>query len=178
MSRYFLDDVYYFITVPTVDHQPFFNNPKLKQLLLEKMNQVFDKFFLGDRDYSIIDNHYHFIAYFQKGNIIPNVLKLINGSTGKAVRDTLGTSGRVWDEYHVYVASTEQIYERIRGYVIGNSLKHGEVVDLEELMKHPYSTFSEVVRENGKEYAEELVNSSIYMEENQFFNPQSTQTGS
>ncbi len=169
MSRYFLDEVYYFVTVPTVDHRPFFNDIKHRQLLLEKMCQTFDRFGLNDRDYAIMDNHYHFLAYFQNGSVIPQVLKFINGPTGKAVRDADIVSGPVWGEYHVYVASTEQIYERIRGYVIGNPLKHGEVQNLEELARYTFSTFREVVTRYSQEYAEELVNSSIEMGEDQFF---------
>ncbi|MFH1315540.1 MAG: transposase [Candidatus Uhrbacteria bacterium] len=169
MSRYFLDEVYYFITVPTVNHNPFFETEKLKYSLLNQIKTAAELHRIKKIDYGILKNHYHFMGYFKNGKVIPSFLRCINGKSSNDVKKYLGHSVRVWDEYHVYIASTEQIYERIRGYIIGNSLKHGEVADLEELLTHPFSTFESVVEQHGRKYSEELVNSVIEMDHEQFF---------
>ena len=169
MPRYFLNEVYYFVTVPTFDHEPFFLAEDAKYYLLNKLKTTFQENGITEYDYSIMNNHYHFIAYFKSGDLIPRLLKTINGSSAAFVNKYLSRSGRVWDDYHIYIASTEQIYERIRGYVIGNPLKHGEVESLGALENHPFSSFKQVVKKNGREYAEELVNSVINIDEEQFF---------
>ena len=177
MSRYFLDEVFYFITVPTIDHQPFFIEEDLKHALLSHIIKSVSEHSVDKVDYGILKDHYHFMGFFKKGKVIPSFLRSVNGRSANDIRKHLGHSVPVWDEYHVYIASTEEIYERIRGYVIGNCLKHGEVLNLQKLMNHPFSTFGDVVREQGQEYAEELVNSVIEMERDQFFDSLLTEPG-
>ncbi|MFH1142264.1 MAG: transposase [Candidatus Uhrbacteria bacterium] len=170
MPRYFLNNIYYFVTVPTLNRRPFFIHKEPKQFLLNKLKEILNKFEITDYDFAIMNNHYHFIGYFQQGNLIPQILKKVNGPSAIFTNKYLDRSSGIWGDYHIYIASTEQIYERIRGYVIGNPLKHKEVNSLSSLEQYPFSSFMKLVNEFGREYVEELVNSVISMDEDQYFN--------
>jgi len=169
MSRFFIDNSFYFITVPTYKHKPLFTGER-KGYVLGRINKACAKFNINEIDFSIMNDHYHIIAYFQDASKIPGFLKFINGGASYLLKCDIDLNCKVWDEYHVYIAFERDVYERIRGYVIGNPLKHDEVVDMNELMKYPYSSFNQVVAKHGKDNAEEIVSSVIQLDEDQFFN--------
>lgn len=169
MSRYFLNNVYYFITVPTIGHRDCFTTPEEKYFLLKKLLSVFKEFNIDKYDFSIMSDHYHFLAYFHEGREIPKILKKINGPSAMFIKKRRNLSNGVWDEYYLYIASTDELFDRIRGYVIGNPLKHGEVTNISELLRNPFSTFKEVAAEHGRSHAELLVSSVINVDEDQFF---------
>ncbi|MBU2260269.1 hypothetical protein KKC44_06750, partial [Patescibacteria group bacterium] len=60
MSRFFVNNSYYFITVPTIKHFPFFDTHKKKSFILERINKSKEAFQLDDTNFGIISNHYHF----------------------------------------------------------------------------------------------------------------------
>ena len=168
MSRFFVNDSWYFITVPTADHRPYFKRER-KRIVLDRIKQAWLKFDINEHDFSIMENHYHLLANFEDASIIPKLLQFINGGAAFYLKQELDIKEKIWGEYHVYIASTEQVLERIQGYVIGNPLKHGEVMNMENLRLYPYSTFDKVEKQMGREYVEEIVGSVIELEEDQFF---------
>ncbi|MFH1142091.1 MAG: hypothetical protein V1695_00075 [Candidatus Uhrbacteria bacterium] len=89
MSRYFLDEVYYFITVPTVNHNPFFETEKLKYSLLNQIKTAAELHRIKKIDYGILKNHYHFMGYFKNGKVIPSFLRCINGKSSNDVKSIL-----------------------------------------------------------------------------------------
>jgi len=168
MSRFFIDNSLYFITIPTYKHKPLFMGER-KGYVLSRMNRACAKFDISNIDFSIMVDHYHVIANFKDASIIPKFLQYINGGSSYLLKCESDYNHKVWGEYHVYIAFEKEVYERIRGYVIGNPLKHNEIVNMSELVKYPYSSFSRVVEVCGKDYAEEIVSSVIQLNEDQFF---------
>jgi len=161
MSRYFLENTYYLITVPTINHYPFFGSGKKKNIILNRIKSAKQKFGLVNFDYGIMSSHYHLFSLFNDGKIIPDMLNAINGGSSFDYNREFNHEGSIWDEYHIWIANCEEAIYKCRGYTIGNPYKHNEVKSIEELLDYPYSSFKEVVNKYDLNHAREMVNSVI-----------------
>lgn len=162
MSRFFADKTWYFITVSTTKHFPFFLEPNDKQILTDQIRLSCQKLKISSFYFSVMNNHYHLLAYFDKGEIIPKLMNLIQGGSSFLLWRKLGNKDRpVWEDYHLYIPKNDNAFYGIRGYVIGNPLKHLEVKNFEELLDYPFSSFRKVVEEEDWETAVEGVSRTI-----------------
>lgn len=177
MSRFFLDDVYYFITVPTVNHFPFFDTFEKKKIILDRMNVAKNRFDIKNFDFGILNDHYHCLGHFLNGEIIPRFLQFINGGSAHELNRMIDNKSPVWGEYFVYVPKEEIILQKIRGYVIGNPLKHNEVENFNELEIYPFSSYQSNLETDNGVQVEELVRSVIALEESDFIKSNLTKVG-
>lgn len=162
MSRFFKEYSYYFITVPTIYHQKFFDSNFKKDILLNRLLTAKVKFSIQKLYFGINADHYHLLGYFTQWHDIPRFLNFINGGSSFDLNKTENSRSRkIWDEYHFYLIETEEALYQIKGYVIGNPYKHGEVELLEGLQNYKYSSFQQVLGEEGLEVAKNMVMSSI-----------------
>ena len=161
MSRYFIDNSYYFITIPTINRYPFFDTLRKKFIVLDRINKAKQVYKLNDFDFSIISNHYHFVSYFKKGEIIPKLLQIINGGSAFNLNKLTNNKRPVWDEYHIYLVKDEEALFRIKGYVVGNPLKHKEVKTFRKLKKYPFSSYHSLIEKFDEKTIQEFVNSAI-----------------
>ncbi|MFH1089194.1 MAG: transposase [Candidatus Uhrbacteria bacterium] len=162
MSRFFLNETWYFITVATNKHFPFFFYEKEKQIIVDKIISSTKKLGIEKFYFGVMSNHYHLLAYFKDGSIIPKLMNLIQGGSSFLLMRDLGNKDRnTWGDYHLNIPKDEASFDRIKGYVIGNPIKHGEVKNFDELLNYPFSSFGQVVREDGREQAEAIVCSVI-----------------
>jgi len=163
MSRFFLNNIYYFITCPTIDHQQFFIGQK-KDIILDSILKSATKHHVKNLDFGINSNHHHLLGHFSQGSIIPQFLKDINGPSAMAVNKLDNITGRkIWDKYHVYYITNSKVLSKVRGYVVGNPYKHKEVNSIQYLREYKYSSFRNIVNNIGMEDAENLVLSVINM---------------
>lgn len=168
MSRFFIDDVYYFITVPTADHFPFFDTPDKKKIILDKINISRNRFDIQKLDFGILNDHCHYLVRFLNGETIPRFLQFINGGSSYELNKRIDNKNPVWGEYFVYVPKDEIVLQKVRGYVIGNPLKHNEVGSLKELEIYPFSSYQSNCKGVGRIQAEALVQSVIPLGEDEF----------
>jgi hypothetical protein len=165
MSREFYNDVYYFITVPTIKHLPFFDTPEKKYLILTRLEKSKTLFQLDDFDYCILSHHYHLVSYFQNGKVIPRMLQIINGGSAYELNKITQNRKPVWGEYFIYVIDNEILLAKVRGYVVGNPIKHGEVKILEELEQYPFSSFQSLVRRFTKQEVIKWIQSVVLLDD-------------
>jgi hypothetical protein len=168
MSREFYNNVYYFITVPTAKHFPFFDTTEKKSLILTRLEKSKVLFQLDDFDYSILSQHYHLVSYFQNGKIIPKLLQIINGGSAYELNKITENRKPVWGEYHIYVIDNEMLLAKVRGYIVGNPLKHGEVKNLMELERYPFLSFKSLTKRFGKEQVLSWIQSVILLDDTEF----------
>ena len=168
MSRDFYDNVYYFITVPTAKHLPFFDTAEKKSLILARLEKSKALFQLDDFDYSILSNHYHLVSYFQNGGVIPKLLKMTNGGSAYELNKIIENRKPVWGEYFIYVINNEMSLAKVRGYVVGNPLKHGEVKTIEELDRYPFSSFRSLAKRFQDEQVVSWIQSVILLDDSEF----------
>jgi REP element-mobilizing transposase RayT len=170
MSRFFVDNSYYFITVPTNQLYPFFSTPKHKLFVLDRLNKAKVVFKLKNFDFCIISNHYHFVSYFSNSQIIPNLLQFINGGSARNLNKLTGNKKSIWDEYYMYLIEDEIILNKIRGYIVGNPLKHNEIEALKDLEKYPFSSYCTLIRKLGKDNVNEYIRTVISLNDNDIVN--------
>lgn len=168
MARKFYDNVYYFITVPTVRRFPFFDTNEKKSLILARFEKSKRLFQLEDMDFSIMSNHYHLVSYFRDGGIIPRILQIVNGGSAYDLNRITDNKKPVWDEYFIYLIDKEILLAKVRGYVVGNPVKHSEVKTLEELEKYPFSSFYSLTKKFEKEQVLSWIQSVILLDDEKF----------
>ncbi|MCR4314243.1 MAG: transposase [Candidatus Uhrbacteria bacterium] len=166
MARFFLDDVWYFITVPTTDHEPIFYDLQSRGVLLEQLIRGLDRFDLKKHHFSIMSDHYHLLIDVREGLVVPKLLNYVNGGASFQLR--LNRPATIWGKYHLYIPPTEEVLGRVTGYVVGNPMKHGDVGTFDELYSWPFSSFALLVGQVGGEQAEEMVSSTIPLEDFDF----------
>ena len=168
MSRYFLNNSYYFITVPTLQRRLLFDTPEKKRILMERIQGGIDKFSISETDYSVLANHYHLIGYFRDGSVVPKFLQYLNGGSAYDLHKRFGNhpvNAQTWDEYNVYCVEDDIVLSKIRGYVVGNPLKHGDVASFAELSQYPFSSYAQLAERFDPDTIKELVRSVIAIEE-------------
>jgi REP element-mobilizing transposase RayT len=168
MSRYFVPDSWYFITVPTSGHRAIFEPADLRNILRDRLEQAFVKFHVEYPDYAIMADHYHLLSSFGNTVDIPDFMQWVNGGVSHLARKRVDIPLPIWDEYHVFAPMQEDLLDKVRGYVVGNPLKHGDVHDEKELRQWPYSTYGKLVVREGEEYAKDVVASVMHLEEGEF----------
>jgi len=168
MSRNFYNNVYYFITVPTVRCFPFFDTIEKKSLILARLEKSKGLFRVEDLDFSIMSNHYHFVSYFRDGRIIPRLLQMVNGGSAYDLNRITDNKKPVWDEYFIYLIDKEVLLSKVRGYVVGNPVKHSEVKTLAELEKYPFSSFYTLTKKIDREQVLSWIQSVILLEDEKF----------
>ncbi len=169
MSRYFIPDSWYFITVPTDHHRPIFKDIIAREILRLRLVEAFVRFNVEYPDYGIMEDHYHFLGSFGRSGDIPKLLQWVNGGVAYALGKKFNVPSPVWGNYHVFVPMKEDLLDRVRGYVIGNPLKHGDIKDFRSLYLWPFCTYRRVVDEEGEGYAKDIVTSVIDFDDDEFF---------
>ncbi len=143
-------------------HEKLFDADFKKDIILNRIFSGSKKLGIKKLYFGINSNHYHLLAYFEKFTTIPKLLNYINGGSSFELNDLDNTRGRmVWDEYHLYLVENDDALYQIKGYVIGNPYKHGEVKSIKELKDYKYSSFTDVVVQVGEFQAEDIVLSCI-----------------
>ncbi|KKT70137.1 MAG: hypothetical protein UX09_C0036G0002 [Candidatus Uhrbacteria bacterium GW2011_GWE2_45_35] len=109
-----------------------------------------------------MSNHYHLLAYFDDGRKIPKLMNLVNGGSSFLLMKGLNRKGiTIWDDYHMRIPKNERALMMIKGYVVGNPIKHLEVKNFDQLKAYPFSSFSKVIEEENQETAEAMVKTVI-----------------
>jgi REP element-mobilizing transposase RayT len=168
MSRYFVPDSWYFVTVPTRGHRPAFESFERRELLRRRLEESFGRFDVGYPDYAVMADHYHFVGSFRKSDKLPKLLQWVNGGVSFLLRKESDLDLPLWGEYHVFVPKTEEMLDRVRGYVVGNTLKHGDVANESELRRWPFSTYGRLVGRDGDVYAKDIVSSVMSVDDGEF----------
>jgi putative transposase len=121
----------YMVTSGTYQKKHFFNTPDRLEMLMSKLFECVKEFGWQLRAWSMLINHYHFIARSPED---PGTLKRLLGklhmTTAKAVNEQDGTPGcKVWFQFWDNRITYERSYLARLNYVNQNPVKHGVVSD-------------------------------------------------
>ena len=156
MKHLYFDDCYYFVTRSTRNREKLFNSDGKKKIILNRLITAQKKFNFSLNAFSIISNHYHYLIFLSRGNILPKIEQFIAGGSSYELNAFNNIKRSIWDEYWEKVVDEEKL-EKVLGYILGNLLKHGEAKDFTELQRNPFSSYSQAVTKHGKEMAEDLI---------------------
>jgi len=72
----------------------------------------------------------------------------------------------LWQSSKVLLIPSEEIDQKVTGYIIGNLLKHKEVSTFDELYNNPFSNYKHLADQYGKEFVNDLIYQVININEN------------
>lgn len=157
---YWPNNTIYFLTGSTFLHYPYFKESEQKQIVLNQIEKIkkFLPHFSGGLIYSIAINHYHLKFYLENGLLLAKIKQLMHGGTTFEYRKRYKMNYKyMWQNSKVIRITSEEMDWKVTGYIIGNLLKHKETNTFEELKNSPFSSYPEIVKRHGEEFARELV---------------------
>lgn len=156
----------YFLTGSTFLHFPYFKQDKQKQILLNQIKKIQQRFKIPISAYSILFNHYHIKLYINKGIDLAKVKQILHGGTSFEYRNKfIMKYNEMWQSSRAYVITSEDMNCKVTGYINGNLLKHKEVNTLEELKSNRFSSYGYYYNRYGKEYINSLIYQVINLDE-------------
>ena len=161
------DNSVYFLTGSTFLHYPYFKTSEQKEIVLEQIKKIKERFKVSITAYSIAINHYHLKFYLENGLDLAKVKQLMHGGiTFKYKKEYKMKYDEMWQSSKTLLITSDNMDWKITGYVIGNLLKHKEVSTFDELKNNSFSSYKFVAEKYGDECAQELVRRVIDVDEN------------
>ena len=155
---YWAGGEYYFMTNSTYLHRPYFREDEQKQLVLNFLKELQERWKISIQAYSIPMNHNHLMFYGKGENQVTFVKKFLKGNITREYRRAWGSPGQeIWQSTRVYWIKDDGSYWRVMGYIIGNLIKHREVSTFRELYEYPFSSFKYAVDKYGWDEAISMV---------------------
>ena len=155
--KFYLDYNYFFITSRTLDQGKYFAEDYQKQIVLDKILEIFKLFNINLDAYGILSNHYHLLFYLLKGVDLKKVMKMVNGGISFQLNKQDKVKRNIWDGYHISNVFDEESFYRVLGYIIGNPFKHGLVKSIDDLGSYKFCNYNEKVKVYGKEGINEII---------------------
>jgi len=156
MSHLYFDNCYYFVTRSTHSHEKLFDSDDKKKIILNRLIAAQKKFNFSLKAFSIISNHYHYLIFLPKGNVLPKLEQFIAGGSSRELNVLNNVKRSIWDEYWEKVVDEKKM-EKILGYILGNLLKHGEAKDFNELKNSPFTSYKQAVAQYGERMVQDLI---------------------
>ncbi|MGR3220227.1 MAG: REP-associated tyrosine transposase [Candidatus Anammoxibacter sp.] len=146
----YIDDQIYFFTVHTYRDLGVLDSIKRKSKLKQKLKDIALQKKGKIIAWVILDNHYHLLMRSGKGKDIPDVFRLIHGSTSFEWNKEDDARGRkVWQNYWDRCIKNEKDYWTHVNYIHHNPVKHRYVERMED---YEFSSFNYYVNKDGKEW--------------------------
>ena len=166
-KSYWPNNSVYFLTGSTFLHYPYFKTSEQKQIVLEQIKKIKERFKISITAYSIAINHYHLKFYLEKGLDLAKIKQLMHGGiTFKYKKEYKMKYDEIWQSSKTLLITSDNMDWKITGYVIGNLLKHKEVGTFDELKNNSFSSYKFVAEKYGDECAQELIRNVININEN------------
>ncbi len=120
----------------------------LKTLLLDKIEDYFQKYNWELHHWVILDNHYHVLGKSRRGEDLSKIFKGIHGSTAHQIHQATNCEKPIWWNYWDYCPRNERQYFVRLNYLLFNPIHHGCVTDLND---YPFSSFHKLFSEIGRD---------------------------
>jgi putative transposase len=112
-----------------------------KDILKDCLFRIQEKFGWMNMEWSIMNNHYHFMARVPKGNDIPKMINTLHKTSAYHIKRNLNIQVEpFWYQYWDRCIRDEDHYLKTANYIIFNPLKHGVTDDIR---KYPYSSYGQ-----------------------------------
>lgn len=164
-----LDKAHYFITGSIYQKRELLNDP-LKTQLITLLRQAFTEFRWTLEHWVVLNNHYHLMAFSDKGTDLPKIIAHVHYQSGQLIRETCPSKMPVWWNYWDYCPRNEQDYFIRLNYLLNNPVKHGYT---KNLLDYPFSSFHQHIEKVGREelrrqFSEHNKYQSIILSEDDF----------
>jgi putative transposase len=135
----FLPNAHYMVTGTTLHKEKLFNTDNKKSFLCGTLLERSYQLGWDMEAWSVMDNHYHFIAKApEDASTLSKLIRQIHSITAREVNVLDGTPGRkVWYNYWDSCITSESAYYARLKYVHLNPLKHGMV----DIQAYPFCSY-------------------------------------
>lgn len=148
--HYYLDNKIYFITARTIDKKRILNTNEKKNILKKTIISASEKFNVDFYAWTILDNHYHLLVNILKGNIIPELMKAINGKSAFLLNRLDKIKKRkIWFNYWDTCIRTEKDFWMRFNYIHHNSVKHSYTKKMDD---YAFSSYNQWIAKEGVEW--------------------------
>jgi putative transposase len=146
-SQLLLDDQHYFFTGATYRKQPYLRTDHEKEIFRTCLFGFHEKYGWGLKEWSILNNHNHFLSKVPKGEEIPRMINALHKTSSHRIMKKLGMQVKpFWYQYWDHCIRTEVEYSRTALYILFNPVKHGLVERPEDYI---HSSYRERFRAEG-----------------------------
>jgi putative transposase len=145
----------YMITAGTFGKASFFNTEPRRDLLLRELVSVTSEFGWNLQAWSVMSNHYHFVATTEKAESLPKMLGKLHAVSARQINSEDQAPGRkVWFQYWDSHITYEASWLARLHYVHTNPVHHGVIPCAEQyrwcsaaaFARDPNQSFVETVR--------------------------------
>jgi putative transposase len=148
-----INESWYFITAHTVGKTPLLSMDEHKSIWLSSFNALQSRFEVNISAWVLLDNHYHFLSYFQNANSIPKFIQQLHGSTSFKLNKFDGIRGReIWYSYWDRCVRDEKDFWTKFNYIHYNPVKHGYAEKPEDWK---FSSFNDILEKKGMEWVDD-----------------------
>jgi len=168
---FWLPNSFYFITSKTFLGAKLFDNYNKKKIIIKQIKKAVNLLDVSIYAYSIAQNHYHVLLYFDDFSKHNKFKQIVNGGSAFLYNKNFPREriGKMWlDSKSLLIYNQESLF-RVVGYIAGNLLKHREVKNFLELKLNPFSSYRQLAKEYGNEVAEDIVGRVIEIKEDEDF---------
>jgi len=148
-----LNETWYFISAHTVGKSPLLWSDEHKSIWCGVFESMQERFDVRIAAWVLLDNHYHFLIYFQDAENLPEFMKRLHGVTSIKLNQLDGAQGRmVWYSYWDRFIRDERDFWTKFNYIHYNPVKHGYVGKPEGW---PHSSFREILEVEGENWVDD-----------------------
>jgi putative transposase len=149
-----LNETWYFISAHIAGELPLLCTDQHKSIWCEVFESLQMRFDVRIAAWVLLDNHYHFLIYFQNAGNLPEFMKHLHGETSFKLNQLDGTQGRmVWYSYWDRFVRDEKDYWTKFNYIHYNPVKHGYVEKAEEWH---YSSYRDILEVEGEDWVDDV----------------------
>ena len=149
-----LNETWYFISAHIAGELPLLCTDQHKSIWCEVFESLQMRFDVRIAAWVLLDNHYHFLIYFQNAGNFPEFMKHLHSETSFKLNQLDGTQGRmVWYSYWDRFVRDEKDYWTKFNYIHYNPVKHGYVEKAEEWH---YSSYRDILEVEGEDWVDDV----------------------
>jgi len=144
----FLDETHYFITICTLNKNPFFDTDQKKNLILQALINSCATYKYRLIAWVILNNHFHFLLKVGDSEDLSKFIRSIQGKSAIELNKLLKTPGvKRWYQYWDKCIDDEKGFWMRFNYIHQNPVKHSYAKNMED---YKFSSYSQYLSKYGQ----------------------------
>jgi len=132
-KHYYVENAIYFITTHTFNFEPIFSDPKLAEILYNKILEYKGLLEYNLHSFVIMPHHLHIMLDLPSKTNISYIMFRLKGSSSREINKLRGVKSPIWqDRFYDHMIRDERDYVKHMDYIHFNPVKHGLVYKPEE----------------------------------------------
>ncbi|HDQ44947.1 MAG TPA: hypothetical protein ENN17_05525 [bacterium] len=153
-AHLFVDDQIYFFTGAVYQKRPLLETQTAKEIFVEKLFGFHEKFDWFLLDWTVLNNHYHFMSDITHSADMPRMINALHKTTAFHIMREMKIKVKpFWYQYRDHCIRNEEEFYRTAMYIVFNPVKHGLVKEMKE---YSFSSYTSRFQENPEKLKEDF----------------------